>query len=86
MTFLKGRAEAAYDIVEAHLKDRPFLVGDHATIADLSLAGYVFYPAEESGIDIGAAYPAIGAWRERIRALPGFRLPYELMPAVRKAA
>ena len=25
-------------------------------------------------------YPAIGAWMERIKALPGWQHPYELMP------
>jgi glutathione S-transferase len=40
----------------------------------------MFYPAEEFGFDIGAEHPAIGAWRERIRALPGWKQPYELMP------
>ena len=44
------------------------------------MAGYVFYPPEETGFDIATAYPAIDAWRKRIAALPGWKLPYEMMP------
>lgn len=83
MSFLRGRAEAAYQIVEAHLSRQPFLVGGRPTIADISLAGYVYYPVEETGIDIAAAYPAIVRWRERIAALPRFKSPYDLMPSVK---
>jgi glutathione S-transferase len=80
--FLRGRATAAFGIVDKHLASRPFIVGDLPTIADLSLAGYVYYP-EETGID-RAAYPHLEAWAERVAALPGWKHPYDLMP--RKAA
>jgi glutathione S-transferase len=40
----------------------------------------MYYPAEEFGFDISREYPAIGAWKERIKALPGWGHPYELMP------
>jgi glutathione S-transferase len=76
--FLRGRALAAYQIVEAHLKDRDFLVGNRLTIADMSLAGYAYYP-EETGIDM-AQFPAIGAWKARIAAMPNWKGPYDLMP------
>jgi glutathione S-transferase len=42
------------------------------------MCGYLFWP-EEIGVD-WADYPHIGAWLERIRALPGWVHPYELMP------
>ena len=61
----------------AHLASKPFLVGEDPTIADLSLAGYVYYP-EETGIS-WSAYPNIEAWKKRIAALPGWAGPYELM-------
>lgn len=48
-TFLRDRATAAYRIVDDHLTDRKFLVGERLTIADFSLAGYVFMP-EKTGI------------------------------------
>lgn len=80
VAFLEGRAKAAWKIVEGHLAKQPFMLGDRPTIADLSLAGYVFYPEAEHGLGIEANYPAIHAWRERIRALPRWKGPYELMP------
>jgi glutathione S-transferase len=81
MAFLKGRVDAAYKTLDRHLaRDSAFIVGEKPTIADLSLAGYVFYPVAESGIDIAASYPAIDAWRGRIAALPGFKPPYDILP------
>jgi glutathione S-transferase len=76
--FLRGRAKAAFKVVDAHLKDRTFMAADHATIADLSMAGYVYYP-EEVGID-WADYPHLCAWRDRVAGLPGWVHPYDLMP------
>jgi glutathione S-transferase len=80
LAFLKGRFENTLGIVDKRLAKVPFLVGDRPTIADLSLAGYFFYPAEEFGFDVADGRPHIGAWRERIRALPGWAHPYDLMP------
>ena len=80
MQWLKGRVDNAYGIVEKHLATQPWMVGTAPTVADFSLAGYVFFPVEESGIDIDASYPAIAAWRRRLQALPGWKPPYELLP------
>jgi glutathione S-transferase len=78
--FLKGRLANNLGIVDKRLAKAPYLLGTRATIADISLAGYVYYPPEEFGFDIANDYPAIGAWMERIKALPGWQHPYELMP------
>jgi len=80
LAFMKGRIDASLAIVNKRLAGRPFLVGDKPTIADVSLAGYLYYPPEEFGFDIPKDYPAIGAWMERMKALPGWKHPYELMP------
>jgi glutathione S-transferase len=85
MQWLKGRVDNAYGIVEKHLTGRSFVVGSAPTIADISLAGYVFFPVDESGIDIEASYPAIAAWRRRLQALPGWKPPYELLPGAQVA-
>ncbi|MDR3372654.1 MAG: glutathione S-transferase [Ancalomicrobiaceae bacterium] len=77
--FLRGRVVAAWKIVDAHLAGQPFLVGGRPTIADLSLAGYVYY-TEETGLDTAKLFPNIIAWSERIKALPGWQGPYDLMP------
>jgi glutathione S-transferase len=83
--WLKSRIDNAFGIVERHLADREYVVGDRPTIADMSLCGYVYYPAEESGYDFAAQYPAIARWAERLKALPGWRPPYELLPGERIA-
>jgi glutathione S-transferase len=80
LAFLRSRVESTFAIVEKHLGDRPFVLGDRLSIVDFSMAGYVFYPAAETGFDIATAYPAIDAWRARVAALPGWKSPYELMP------
>jgi glutathione S-transferase len=83
MAFLKGRFDAALAIVEKHLDTTKFVAGDTPTIADFSLAGYMFYPPEESGYDWSKTNPNLAAWIERMRALPGWKDPYELLPGER---
>jgi glutathione S-transferase len=78
VAFLRGRAESAYGVLNAHLADRRYVVGERLTIADISLCGYLFWP-EEIGVD-WAGYPAIGDWLERIRTQPRWVHPYTLMP------
>lgn len=79
--WFKSRVDNAFGIVEKHLAGRQFIVGDAPTIADISLAGYQFFPVEESGIDVATQYPAIAGWRDRLKAaLPGWKAPYELLP------
>ena len=76
--FLRGRAVAAMQIVDTHLATRDFMVADRLTIADLSLAGYMFYDGE-LGVEL-ADFPNIVNWRERISSQPGWKGPYDLMP------
>lgn len=76
-----GRIANAFGIVDKHLAGRDFIVGNAPTIADISLAGYQYFPVEESGIDVATQYPAIAAWRDRLKAaLPGWKPPYEMLP------
>jgi len=80
MDFMKGRIDGALAVVEKRLTGRKFLVAERPTIADISMTGYFYYPAEEFGFDIAATHPAIAAWLERMKALPGWGHPYDLMP------
>jgi glutathione S-transferase len=80
LAFFRGRIDGNLGIVNKRLESRKFLLGDRPTIADVSLAGYLYYPVEEFGFDIGKDHPAIAAWRERIKALPGWAHPYDVMP------
>ena len=83
LALLKSRFDGALAIVEKHLGRSRFMVGDTPTIADFSLAGYMFYPAEEAGYDWPKTSPNLAAWAERIRALPGCKDPYGLLPGKR---
>jgi glutathione S-transferase len=78
--WLKGRIDNAFGIVERHLATRNYLLGGEPTIADMSLCGYMYYPAEESGYDVAKQYPAMSRWLERLKTLPGWKGPYELLP------
>jgi glutathione S-transferase len=83
MAWLRGRMDNAFGIVDKHLAGRQYMVGDGPTIADLSLAGYLFYPVAESGYPVAGSHPNIASWLERIRALPGWKDPYEILPGER---
>lgn len=83
--FLRGRALGNLKVVDGHLAKRDYLVGTQPTIADISVAGYIYYPAEEHGFDIEKEFPAVHAWRERIKKLPGWKHPYDLMPQPKTA-
>ena len=80
MAFLKARIDAAYGVVDKHLAKREFLVGSGPTIADFSLSGYVFYPENESGLELKSRFPSFGAWVERLKRVPGWGDPYHVLP------
>jgi glutathione S-transferase len=76
--FLRARMKSALAVLNGHLQGRSFVIGERPTIADLSLCGYLYF-GDEFDVD-WADHPAIGAWLGRIKALPGWVHPYELMP------
>jgi glutathione S-transferase len=76
--FLRGRLKTSFGILEAHLGKSAFALGNTPSIADISMCGYLYF-ADEFGVSWND-YPRIGAWLERIKALPGWVHPYELMP------
>ena len=63
----KGRA--ALGVMEDHLAPRAYLVGEHATIADIALYAYT-HVADEGGYDL-EPYPGVRAWLARVAAAPG---------------
>ena len=83
MAWLRGRIDNAFGIVDKQLAATPFIIGATPTIADFSLGGYLFYPVEESGYDVAGRYPRIGAWLARMRAMPGWASPYDVLPGER---
>ena len=80
MAFMKARIDGALAIVNKRLEKSPFLTGDRPNIADISMCAYLYYPAEEYGFDIRKDHPAIGAFLDRVAALPGWAHPYDIMP------
>jgi glutathione S-transferase len=80
LEFLKGRFTNSLGIVNKRLEAAPYLLGERPTIADISLAGYLFYPAEEFGFDIGQIIRRSAPGASGSRRLPGWAHPYDLMP------
>ena len=75
--WLQARAKGSYEVLDAHLAKREWIVGEGPTIADLSCCGYLYYP-EPFGFD-RKDWPGIDAWLDRIAALPGWKHPYDMM-------
>ena len=60
---------AALEVMERHLGDHEYFVGERLTIADISLYAYT-HVAPEGGFDL-EPYPAVRAWLDRVVAQPG---------------
>jgi glutathione S-transferase len=75
----RPRAEAALSFVDRTVTNRKFLVGDYPTIADIGCWGRMVFMAE-GGFEI-ANWPHLEAWAARLKAMPGFALPYDLIPS-----
>ena len=68
---LREKQKAGYvalEIVEGHLAEHDFLVGDRYTIADVSLYAYT-HVAHEGGFDL-RPFPATRAWLGKISSQP----------------
>jgi glutathione S-transferase len=78
MGYFRPLAEAAIQRVDDALAGRAWLVGDAPTIADIGCWGRMVFMAE-GGLEIGR-WPNVAAWAGRLAAMPGFALPYDLIP------
>jgi glutathione S-transferase len=76
--WLQGRLKGSYQVLDAHLDGRDWIVGDTPSNADLSCCGYLYYP-EQFGFD-RSQWPHIDAWLTRLSNLEGWKAPYDLMP------
>lgn len=59
----------ALDVMEGHLAERRWFVGESMTIADIALYAYT-HVAHEGGFEL-EPYPAITAWLARVAEQPG---------------
>ena len=75
--WLRARLDADLARLDEELAEQAFLLGDAVSAADLSCCGYLFF-ADQAGLDL-AAWPNVSGWLDRIRALPAWRHPYDLM-------
>lgn len=81
--YLRARLDDFLDVLDRHVGAQPFVAGDAATVADLSITGYLVFPAEETGYDLPSQFPAVHAWLGRVSALPGWKGPADLLPGKR---
>src|ERR1700722_10453846 len=79
LKFLRRRLDDFLSILDQHLRDRRFVIGERPTVADISMVGYLLFPKRETGYDFAVTHPAIQAWLERVSSLPGWRAPYDLL-------
>ena len=77
--FMKGRAISAIKVFERHLTGRDWVAADRPTIADISCAGYLFWP-DHYGMD-WKDFPAIAAWTERLKTLKNWAAPEAILPS-----
>jgi len=66
----RAAGEAALTLMDEHLAQTPFLVGDRATLADIALYAYT-HVCEDGGFELHR-YPSVQAWLARIPLLTGF--------------
>jgi glutathione S-transferase len=78
MAYFRPLAEDALGFVDHALAGRDWLVGDQCSIADIGCWGRMVFMAE-GGIEI-STWPRLEAWANRLKAMPGFALPYDLIP------
>jgi glutathione S-transferase len=83
LAYLQGRLNDFLGILEQRLQDRPFVIGDHPTVVDISMSGYLVFPKHESGYDFAVSHKAIHIWLQRLAALPGWKPPYDLLSGKR---
>jgi glutathione S-transferase len=78
MDHFRPQAEAALTFIDNALDGRRWLVGETCTIADIGCWGRMVFMAE-GGLDI-ARWPNVVRWSDQLKAMPGFALPYDLIP------
>jgi glutathione S-transferase len=83
LSYFRSQLDDYLGIVDQHLKNKLFVATDRPTVVDISMVGYLCFPAEETGYDFAKSHPAIRAWLDRVAALPGWKPPYELLSGKR---
>lgn len=74
--WLRGRLQSDLQRLDKELSGSPWLLGAAPSVADIACFAYLCY--DDIGLDLGA-FPAVLGWMSRLRALPGWRPPQELL-------
>ncbi len=80
---MKAGVDDFLKIIEARLSESAFAVSDRPSVAELLITGYLSFPPNESGFYLEDTHPPFYAWLQRIAALPGFVVPYDILPGKR---
>ncbi len=77
MAYLRDRAEADLQTLDATLARNEFLVPSGPTVADLACSAYLFW-LDQAGF-APTAYQEVARWLNALRALPGWTHPDEAL-------
>jgi glutathione S-transferase len=83
LAYMRRRLDDYLTILNGHLLERPFMIGDRPTIADISMMAYLSFPTREAGYDLAGSHPSVNAWLLRMAEFPEWRAPYDLLPGKR---
>jgi glutathione S-transferase len=74
----RAASEEVLELLDDHLAEREFFVGEVYSVADIGIYGYV-HVAGEAGLDLGP-YPSLRAWLDRVGEQPGYMNDLEPYP------
>jgi glutathione S-transferase len=77
IAWLEQRAHSDLARLDHELAGRPFLLGPGLTVVDIACCAYLFWP-EQAGLEL-SLWANVVQWLDRIRALPGWAAPYDLL-------
>ena len=77
VVWLRSRAWKDLTTLDQELEARPFLLGKDLTMADIACCAYLFWP-DQAKLDL-SEWGNVTKWLERIRGVPGWGAPYELL-------
>lgn len=77
VAWLRARALKDLGRLDEELALKAFLLGSRVTIADIACCAYLFWPTQ-ARLDL-SEWSHVEAWLERIRGVPGWGAPYDLL-------
>jgi glutathione S-transferase len=77
IAWLADRLEADLTRLDEALSERPWLLGEAMTVVDVACSAYLAFH-DQIDLDL-ARWPRLQAWFDRIRALPEWSHPYEVL-------